>query len=236
MNYLALITQFWRLRREMPFSSIEADLYYYLVETSNSLRWKNPFQQSNLLICATLGVTEKTVIGARNRLKTCGLIAFTPGFKRSPSVYTLLLLENAQGKVQGIREESGGESGSVSGGTAPAIIKHKPNQTKGGTRAPAKSEKQFTPPNLAEVLAHAADLELKPGNAGAQNEAPAFFDHFTSNGWLVGGKSLMVDWRASFSSWMRRRSKFQSHTRSSAPVGAGYSLSAKIAENNKPKC
>ncbi len=156
MNYLTLINQFWTLRREVPFSSTEADLYFYLLNVSNGLQWKNPFQQANPLIGATLGISEKTLIAARNRLKQYGLIDFTPGVKRSPSTYRLLVLEkfqpilqsisiaaNTLENLQGIREEcdseSGSESdsvfGSVSGTNAPAITKQKQevNQTKGNS-------------------------------------------------------------------------------------------------------
>ena len=142
MNYLSFINQFWQLRREVPFSSVEADLYYYLLAVCNGLAWKNPFQQSNALIGATLGVSEKTLISARNRLKQYGLIDFQPGVKRIPSTYRLLLLENTLEKFQGIREEcdstNDSKSDSVSGRNTPDINKHKPNKTKAGANAPAE--------------------------------------------------------------------------------------------------
>ncbi|RTQ45856.1 DUF1376 domain-containing protein [Hymenobacter gummosus] len=68
------------------------------------------------------------------------------------------------------------------------------------------------PPTLAEVQAYATDQY--PGPA-AQEEAAAFLDHFESNGWLVGGKTPMVSWRAAFRNWMRRRPQFQA-----APSGS----------------
>lgn len=183
MNYLTLINQFWTLRREVPFSSTEADLYFYLLNVSNGLKWKNPFQQANLLICATLGISEKTLIGARNRLKQYGLIDFTSGVKRAPSTYKLLLLENALENLQGIREECDSESDSVfdsvSGGNAPDINKHKLNKTKPtptpavGAVSPSSSpalpaqEKELVPPvaqppqPAAGTLTEAAALEAK---------------------------------------------------------------------------
>jgi hypothetical protein len=163
MNYITLVKQFWQLRREVPFSSVEADLYFYLLEISNSLQWKNPFQQSNALIAATPGVSEKTLIAARNRLKQHALIDFTPGVKRTPSTYRLLLLKssislNTLEILQGIREEcdseSGSESGSecdsVSGTNPPDIIKHKLNKTKRKTANAVTGEREVD-----------ADLHLK---------------------------------------------------------------------------
>ena len=73
---------------------------------------------------------------------------------------------------------------------------------------PAKPEKKkATIPALAEVQAYAA--EQHPASTDAQAEAAAFHDHYESNGWRVSGKTPMVDWRASFRGWMRRRPQFQ---------------------------
>jgi hypothetical protein len=60
-------------------------------------------------------------------------------------------------------------------------------------------------PTLAEIQAHAATEHPGPE---AQAEAAAFFDHFESNGWRVGGKTPMVNWPAAFRNWLRRRPQF----------------------------
>ncbi|WP_223653135.1 DUF1376 domain-containing protein [Hymenobacter psoromatis] len=75
------------------------------------------------------------------------------------------------------------------------------------TPAPKSEKKKATPPTLAEVQAYAADQH--PGSADAPAEAAAFVDHYASNGWRVSGKTQMVDWRAAFRNWMRRRPQFQ---------------------------
>ncbi|MDJ0364830.1 hypothetical protein QMK33_06670 [Hymenobacter sp. H14-R3] len=78
--------------------------------------------------------------------------------------------------------------------------------------APAKKPatdrpKGPAPPTLAEVQTYAATLPA--GSADTQAEAAAFFDHFESNGWRVGGKTPMVNWQAAFRGWLRRRPQFQ---------------------------
>lgn len=169
MNYLTLINQFWTLRREVSFSSTEADLYYYLLNVANGLKWKNPFQQANLLICATLGISEKPLIAARNRLKQYGLIDFTPGVKRNPSTYKLLLLDNTLENIQPIREESGSvygsksgsESGSVSGANPPDINKHKQNQKK-PTPTPSEVGGEVSKPEPSSTTLPAEEIQLVP--------------------------------------------------------------------------
>jgi hypothetical protein len=90
MNGYTLANQFRKLRPSFLFSSIEADLFYELVALCNERNWPTEFQYSNPLLCATLGVSEKSLISARNRLKQAGLLEFTSGHKRSPTVYRFL--------------------------------------------------------------------------------------------------------------------------------------------------
>ncbi len=73
-----------------------------------------------------------------------------------------------------------------------------PSKKTASARKPAPA-----PPTLAQVQAYADTLPT--GSA----EAAAFFDHFESNGWRVGGKTPMVDWQAAFRGWLRRRPQFQ---------------------------
>ena len=54
-----------------------------------------------------------------------------------------------------------------------------------------------TPPTLEEVRAYCIER-------GSKVDPEKFYDHYQSNGWLVGGKTLMTDWRASFRNWERR--------------------------------
>ena len=48
-------------------------------------------------------------------------------------------------------------------------------------------------------------------------EAERFYNYYTSNGWLIGGKTKMIDWNAAARNWMLNTAKFtinlpQNHT------------------------
>jgi hypothetical protein len=43
-------------------------------------------------------------------------------------------------------------------------------------------------------------------------EAQKFFNYFSSNGWLVGGKTPMIDWTAAAQNWMLNADKFSTAT------------------------
>lgn len=90
MSYLELINHFWKLNKENTFSAMETQLYFKLLDTCNSLNWKNPFTHSNGYICGELGITEKTLIRSRQNLKEFGLIDFRSGqIKRQITEYLI---------------------------------------------------------------------------------------------------------------------------------------------------
>lgn len=132
MNYITLINQFWRVRRSKRVTSVEADLYFYLMNVCNELNWENPFEHPNKLIVATLGVTEKTMIEARNRLKQKGLIDFEPGKRKAKSpVYTILYSNNSsikESKKESKKGEGEGEKSSKAG--MPNVPKAFPDSAK----------------------------------------------------------------------------------------------------------
>lgn len=95
MNYIELINLFWQTRRRVRLSSVEADLYFFLLQECNTQNWENPFECPNGLICVSIGMSEPTLIDARNRLQQKGFIEFVKGKRRAQSpVYTLLNLNN----------------------------------------------------------------------------------------------------------------------------------------------
>jgi len=77
MNYISLIRRFWQIDMERPISPSDTRLYFYLLETCNSLGWKNPFGHSDRYLAARLGMSVNTVRDSRVRLKQMNLIDFT---------------------------------------------------------------------------------------------------------------------------------------------------------------
>jgi hypothetical protein len=59
-----------------------------------------------------------------------------------------------------------------------------------------REKKKDLTPTIEEVKAYFLDQHFP------ELEAIKFFNYFSSNGWLVGGKSPMVDWKASAQNWI----------------------------------
>lgn len=76
-----------------------------------------------------------------------------------------------------------------------------PPRPNGGITVKTPLENVKVPESLAAVTAYWRE-------AGLTGSPESFFDHFASNGWRVGGKAPMKDWRAAARNWARNEKKF----------------------------
>lgn len=129
MNYIELINHFWQTRRSKRITSTQADLYFFLLQESNSRDWENPFVCSNGTICASIGISDNTLLDARNGLQQRGLIEFKPGIKNVKSpVYYLKFCGNTGGKRLG--NTGGNNRGNKVGNKADINTLNKTKQNK----------------------------------------------------------------------------------------------------------
>ena len=85
MNYLELINQFWRLDLERPFPASDTRLYFFLLNSCNRLKWKNPFGHSDRYLAVNVGVSVNTIRASKIRLVKAGLITVSTPLKPSKS-------------------------------------------------------------------------------------------------------------------------------------------------------
>jgi hypothetical protein len=95
------------------------------------------------------------------------------------------------------------------------ILKNEENTQKKLRQKKGKIPEEKIPPDWDEVNAFFLEKNFP------DTEAQKFFNHFQSNGWLVGGKSKMKDWKAAARNWMLNATKFANN--------------GKPAINNQPK-
>ena len=74
-----------------------------------------------------------------------------------------------------------------------------------------KKSKEQIPPDWELVMTFFKDKQIP------LVEAEKFYNHFQSNGWLVGGKSKMKDWKAAARNWILNSNKFQRTTATPQP-------------------
>jgi hypothetical protein len=72
-----------------------------------------------------------------------------------------------------------------------------------------KSESRPPKPTLEETQIYFLEKNFP------EIEAQRFFNYFESNGWLVGGRTKMKDWKAAARNWMLNARKFENKTNAS---------------------
>jgi predicted phage replisome organizer len=86
------------------------------------------------------------------------------------------------------------------------------------TRQPARA--RFVPPSPDEILNYMTEYAFKKGlDADPVIEAEKFFNHFTANGWLVGGRSKMRDWHAAAGNWLLNAKTYKAPAGNTNPFG-----------------
>lgn len=61
----------------------------------------------------------------------------------------------------------------------------------------------------------------------ADIDPQTFVDHYEANGWRVGGKAAMKDWKAAVRTWHKRREEQRDHEQSNNAVKAGWTAQAR---------
>lgn len=87
----------------------------------------------------------------------------------------------------------------------PSINNTNNNKHKSESNSPrsSKSQKRFSPPKLDEVRTYFKEQKSN------ETEATKFFNHYESNGWKVGGKTKMKNWKAAVRNWIMRSNEFK---------------------------
>ncbi|WP_430815897.1 hypothetical protein [Carboxylicivirga sp. RSCT41] len=83
------------------------------------------------------------------------------------------------------------------------------NEASGKSNEKVDQAKRFQKPELKELKRY---FESR-GIAG--EEAIRFYNHFESNGWKVGGKSAMKDWKAAVRNWILNMQRYRSNGKKS---------------------
>jgi hypothetical protein len=95
----------------------------------------------------------------------------------------------------------------------------------------AKKERNLPGENqkpLPPSLEHVTIYFLEKGQP--QREAEKFFNYFESNGWLVGGKAKMKDWKAAARNWMLNIPKFSGAPKPMVPSATNLNTNKRYDE------
>lgn len=87
-----MINQFWQVNKDHCFGASEVALYFHLLNVCNTKNWENPYTHNNIKVCAAIGLSEKTIKKAKDKLVSAGLIKYKSGKnKKEHTIYTMVV-------------------------------------------------------------------------------------------------------------------------------------------------
>ncbi len=209
-TYVTLLSTFWLIDREVPFTAAETRLYAYLVNTAFALGYDTGLSRTDNLLAAELSMSRNTLLTAREKLICAGLIALDEGRQgRARTVYRIMTDVNVQVVVQKLNNKLNNKPHL---NPAPSVKKPKqikviekhveavqptlfPDAIVPAEEKPNEKVRRFVKPTEEQVAGYIKEK-------GFTFTASAFIDFYESKGWVVG-KSPMKDWKAACRTWSR---------------------------------
>ena len=226
VNYIQHLTGFFELiAKDSRLTTSHVSLYMALFQFWNLNRFQNPvsISRNEMMVISKIGSTN-TYTKCLRELDMYNYIQYQPSFNPlKGSTVNLLNFDKGTSKGSGHSTDKGSGHSSGQGSemlVRPSInnIKHINNKTRvrakpqsripSGSGSPTppkakKNENSFLKPHLEEIQKYFLEKQSTP------TDAERFFNHFESNGWLVGGKTKMKDWKAAARNWILNTKRFE---------------------------
>lgn len=219
MNYIKHLTGFFNcITNEETIYPTHISLYLALFQSWNVNRFKNPITISrDEMMKASRIASKATYHKCIRELQLFGFIEYLPSYNPYSGTEVIMynlssgkpMIEQVNGKVaEQVNEPpiynnkqtfKNNKNISIEGNLE-AIAEDGYLETEGKEKKSSAKKKEK--PELEQVKEYFR-TENYP-----ELEAERFFNYYTSNGWLIGGKTEMVDWNAAARNWMLTTSKF----------------------------
>ncbi len=179
---------------------LHISLYLALFRLWNKYRFKNPItiNRQEVMKMAKIG-SPNTYTKALKDLELYGFIRYHPSFDphMGSNVYLYTFdTGTCTLPVSKVIPYNKHINNTLSNNEDQISIDNKMNQIN-------SSKKQFKVPPLEHIKIY---FQQKGYD---KTEAERFFNYYESNGWMVGGRSKMKDWKAAARNWMLNIQKFQ---------------------------
>jgi hypothetical protein len=210
MNYIRHLTAFFhKIAMDDRLNPTHVSLYMALFQTWNVNRFQNPISISRFEMMKLSKISANaTYHKCIKDLEQFGYLEYIPSYHPvKGSLINLFSFDTPTEQVTGrnpVKKQSGTEQVHLYSNTN-SINKENVNAhtlSKNELVIKSGTSSGVEKPTQEEVHAY-FNLQKYPAN-----EADKFFNHFSSNGWLVGGKSKMKDWQAAARNWMLNAEKF----------------------------
>lgn len=224
MNYIKHLAGFFnRVAGDERLNPTHISMYVSLFQFWNASRFQNPISISRNELMKVSKISAKaTYHKCMKELNDFGYLQYRPSY--NPFKGSLVYLFNFQTgseqphSINHTNNETGSEqeqepyinasnlinqTGLNLGKQAQEKDVQKVNPLRKKEKSSAKKERNvFVAPQPSLVHEYFVSQKYPP------EEAEKFYNYFQSNGWLVGGRTKMKDWKAAARNWMLNAKKF----------------------------
>ena len=223
MNYIFHLTGFYdKIQEDNRLNPTHISLYLALFQFWNLNRFRNPISISRnemmkLSKISAFGTYHKCI----KELQEFGYIEYIPSFNPyKGSLVNLFSFDHSEGiqNLKRIKIDTGSEQALIPSINSTNSLNNKQLKDNDHSRIfdeenlllKKKNRSIEIPPNISEVEMYFLEKD------STKFEAERFFNHYESNGWLVGGKSKMKNWEAAARNWLLNTKKFNNTSNSSS--------------------
>nr|WP_321451048.1 hypothetical protein [uncultured Carboxylicivirga sp.] len=226
MNYIKHQTNVFALMDKVTsFKPYHISLYLVLFRMWNANRFENPISisRSETMNLARIG-SPNTYVQALKDLHKHKFIRYDPSFDKTkgsliilyrfdtisctPSVSKMSPSINIK-TIHSIKEDENFNSNQKNDDMKNPNISHLNDQT--SQHPLVGDDLQSAPQNQQHPPLHHIQIYFQSKGHPIE-EAERFFNYYESNGWLVGGRSKMKDWKAAARNWILNTKRFISRT------------------------
>lgn len=224
MNYIRHLAGFFdRVAADERLNPTHISMYVSLFQFWNASRFKNPISISRGELMRVSKISAKaTYHKCMKELNDFGYLKYKPSY--NPFKGSLVYLFNFQtGNEQPVSTDHTKNGTGVEQAQEPYIngsniinqtflnlgkpaqkkeVQKMNGQEKKEKSSAKKERNVFAVPQLAQVQEYFASQKFP------SVEAAKFYNYFQSNGWLVGGRTKMKDWKAAARNWMLNAKKY----------------------------
>nr|WP_321411552.1 hypothetical protein [uncultured Carboxylicivirga sp.] len=204
-------------------------LYMALFQLWNRIKFVNPVSlfREEVMSLSKIG-SVNTYIRSLKELDAWGYICYHPS--HSPLIgsgVTIITFDTSTGYTTDISSDSTTDNTlfinryilnnkqlktELKGQSTKSNDEKKSNNSLPSDTSHKQLKKQFVKPTVNELTAY-----FQQCNSTA-HEATRFFNYFESNGWKVGGKTLIKDWKAAVRNWIINSERFSSKIKKTESV------------------
>jgi hypothetical protein len=210
--------------KDHRLSALHVSLYFALFFEWNENRFQNPFfiNRSEIMHACKIG-SANTYLKCLKELDQFGYIDYMPSYNPNKgstiNLYTFNTACDTASDISSVQvvipfNKHNKQKKNKETTTKLGVDLKKIDQAKIEDRQSSlfsTNQKEITensvssssiPPQLANVSVYFMERN------STEHEAEKFFNHFESNGWLVGGKTKMKNWQAAARNWILNSEKF----------------------------